>query len=139
MTLVLGASLCAQAQTTPVGLWKTIDDDGVTAKSWVRISDPGNGKLTGKVEKILDPAMQDAKCDKCTDDRKDQAILGMVLFTGLTQDLDEKDVWQNARILDPKRGEEFRMRVQMIEGGKKLLMRGYFGPFYRTQEWLRLE
>jgi hypothetical protein len=25
------------------------------------------------------------------------------------------------------------------EGGKKLLVRGYIGPFYRTQTWLRVQ
>jgi hypothetical protein len=38
----------ASAQTTPVGLWKTIDDDGKTEKSLVRITESG-GVLTGTI------------------------------------------------------------------------------------------
>jgi len=43
------SSVCALAQMTPVGLWKTIDDDGKTEKSWVRIAESG-GVLTGTIE-----------------------------------------------------------------------------------------
>ena len=137
--LALGMPLAALAQMTPVGLWKTIDDDGKTEKSYVRISDAGEGNLTGKVEKIVDPSKQDERCTKCTDARKDQPILGMTLFSGLRQDIDEKDLWQGTRILDPNKGSEYRMTIRMIEGGRKLLLRGYLGPFYRTQEWIRVE
>ena len=38
--LALGVS-AAWAQASPVGVWKTIDDDGKTEKSLVRISDSG--------------------------------------------------------------------------------------------------
>jgi uncharacterized protein (DUF2147 family) len=138
-SLTLAAPLAAFAQMTPVGLWKTIDDDGKTEKSYVRISDAGGGNLAGRIEKIIDPTKQDEKCTKCEDARKDQPMLGMTLFSGLRQDLDEKDLWQGTKILDPNAGKEYRMTVRMIEGGKKLLLRGYIGPFYRTQEWVRIE
>ncbi len=49
--LALAAPL-ALAQATPVGLWKTIDDDGKTAKSLVRISEQG-GTLVGSIDKVL--------------------------------------------------------------------------------------
>lgn len=139
LSLALSWPLAALAQMSPVGLWKTIDDDGKTEKSYVRISDAGGGNLTGKVEKIIDPAKQDEKCTRCEDARKDQPILGMTLFTNLRQDLDEKDLYQGTRILDPNAGKEYRMTLRMIEGGRKLLLRGYIGPFYRTQEWVRIE
>ena len=139
LSLTLGASLAALAQMTPVGLWKTIDDDGKTEKSYVRIVDAGGGKLTGRIEKIIDPAKQDDKCTKCTDARKDQPLLGMTLFAGLAKDPDEDDVWEGTKILDPNEGKEYRMRIKMIDGGRKLQLRGYIGPFYRTQVWVRAQ
>ena len=66
-TLAL-TGLSVSAQSTPVGLWKTIDDDGKTEKSLVRITDTG-GVLSGKIEKIFDASKQDGKCDQCTDDQ----------------------------------------------------------------------
>ncbi|MCC7286826.1 MAG: DUF2147 domain-containing protein [Burkholderiaceae bacterium] len=132
------AAMSAWAQNTPVGLWKTIDDDGKTAKSLVRITDAG-GVLSGKIEKIFDPAKQDSKCDKCSDDRKDQPVLGMVILRNMKQDADDKDVWAGGEILDPNNGKTYRARIKPIDGGKELQMRGYLGPFYRTQVWQRVE
>ncbi len=137
-TLLLGFTLCAQAQTTPVGLWKTIDDETGKEKSLVRITESG-GELTGKIEKLLDPTKQDAKCDKCSDARKDQPILGMTIFSGLKPEAGEPGLWSGAEILDPNKGKSYRMRLRPIDGGKKLEMRGYMGPFYRNQEWQRVE
>ncbi len=137
--LLASTSMLVMAQMTPVGLWKTIDDETKTEKSLVRISDAGGGKLTGKIEKILEADKVTAKCDKCTDSRKDQPIQGMTLFSGLTKDPDEDVIWAGAKILDPKKGEEYKMRIKMLEGGKKLQLRGYMGPFYRSQEWIRVE
>ena len=48
------AALPALAQDTPVGLWKTIHDDGKTVKTLIRISESG-GVLRGTIEKLLDP------------------------------------------------------------------------------------
>ena len=36
-------------------------------KAVIRITE-ANGVFTGKIEKLLDPAKQDSKCDECTDD-----------------------------------------------------------------------
>ncbi|MBL8279866.1 MAG: DUF2147 domain-containing protein [Pelomonas sp.] len=127
----------AFAQTSPVGLWKTIDDDGKTAKSLVRISEQG-GALVGSIEKLLDPKdTGDAKCDKCTDDRKNQPVLGLQIIRGVKPD--GEGIWGHGEILDPNNGKTYRTRLKPVDGGKKLEMRGYIGPFYRTQTWIRVE
>src|SRR5436190_3242056 len=95
----LVVQVAAFAQASPVGLWKTIDDDGKTEKSLVRITDAG-GTLSGKIEKIFDAAKQDSKCDKCSDERKDQPVLGMVILRNLKQDADDKEVWSGGEVLD---------------------------------------
>ncbi|MDH4053600.1 MAG: DUF2147 domain-containing protein, partial [Rubrivivax sp.] len=53
LSLALSAGI-ARAQNTPVGVWKTIDDETKKEKSLIRITDSG-GVLTGKLEKFLDP------------------------------------------------------------------------------------
>ena len=129
---------CALAQMTPVGLWKTIDDDGKTEKSLVRITESG-GVLTGTVEKVFDPAKQDAKCDKCTDDRKDRAVQGLDIIRNVRQDAEDKAVWTGGEILDPKNGKTYKTRLKPVDGGKTMEMRGYIGILYRTQVWHRVE
>jgi uncharacterized protein (DUF2147 family) len=132
------AGFSAAAQNTPVGLWKTIDDDGKTEKSLVRITD-SSGMLSGKIEKIFDPAKQDSKCDKCSDERKDKPVLGMVILRNLKQDPDDKETWSGGEILDPNNGKTYKARLKPLDGGRQLQMRGYIGPFYRTQVWQRVE
>jgi uncharacterized protein (DUF2147 family) len=132
------ANVGAFAQATPVGLWKTIDDETKQEKSWVRIVDNG-GTLSGKVEKIADPAKQDSKCDQCTDDRKDKPVLGMIIVRNAKQSADDKEVWEGGDILDPNNGKVYRLRLKPVDGGKVLQVRGYMGPFFRTQTWLRVE
>jgi uncharacterized protein (DUF2147 family) len=135
-----GASLAAAAQSTPAGLWKTIDDDGKTEKSLVRISDNA-GTLSAKIEKVFDPSKQDARCEKCSDDRKDQPVLGMTIVKGVRASMADKGLWDGGEILDPNDGKTYKVRMKPIDGGKRLELRGYIGvPLLgRTQTWIRVE
>jgi uncharacterized protein (DUF2147 family) len=130
--------LSASAQDSPIGLWKTIHDDGKTEESLVRITEAG-GVLTGKIERIFDAEDQDSKCGKCTDERKDQPVLGMVILRYLKQDAHDGEIWTGGEILDPDNGKTYRARLKTLDGGTQLQVRGYLGPFYRTQVWQRVE
>jgi uncharacterized protein (DUF2147 family) len=55
------------------------------------------------------------------------------------QNADDPALYDAGHILDPNNGKTYRVRLKPVEGGKKLEMRGYIGPFYRTQVWLRVE
>jgi uncharacterized protein (DUF2147 family) len=121
--LVLAGSV-SLAQQSPAGLWRSIDDKTGEAKAEIRITE-ANGTYTGRIEKLLrKDARPDAKCDKCEDDRKDKPMVGLEIIRG-------------AKILDPENGNEYRLRLTPLEDGKKLEVRGYLGPFYRNQVWVR--
>lgn len=129
----------ASAQTSPVGVWKTIDDDTEKEKSLVRIQE-NNGVYSGTIVKLLDPSTKpDARCEKCTDERKDMPVLGMTILRNLRQNAQNKDIFEGGDIVDPNNGKVYKSRVQTVDGGKRLEMRGYIGPFYRTQVWLRVQ
>ena len=133
----LALSGAAFAQATPAGLWKTIDDETKTEKSLVRIADAA-GTLVGRIEKLLDPAKQDAKCDKCSDARKDKPVTGMTIIEGVKKNADEA-YWDGGTILDPNNGKTYKVRLTPKDGGKTLEVRGFIGPFYRNQTWTRVE
>ena len=140
LALVLLTGL-AKAQATPVGVWKTIDDESKKEKSLIRIGEAG-GVLTGKLEKLLDPATPpDAVCKECTDERKDKPIVGMTLIRGVRQNDADRAVWDGGDILDPNNGKVYRVRLKPIDGGAKLEVRGYIGTpiLGRTQTWIRAE
>ena len=127
----------AFAQASPVGLWKTIDDDTNQEKSFVRIVEV-SGTLSGKIEKILDATKQDSTCEKCTDSRKNQKVLGMTIIENVKKAAGEEH-WDSGTILDPNNGKTYKVRLTPKDGGKVLEVRGFIGPLYRNQKWLRLE
>jgi len=138
-TLLSLVAASALAQMSPVGVWKTIDDDTKKEKSLVRITE-SNGVFSGRIEKLLDPdTKQDSVCEDCTDDRKGKPVLGMNILRNLKQNADDKALFDGGDVLDPKNGKIYRARLKPVDGGKKLEMRGYIGPFYRTQVWHRVE
>ncbi|MGO4379268.1 DUF2147 domain-containing protein [Pseudoduganella sp. RAF53_2] len=135
-TAVLAAAP-AFAQDTPVGLWKNIDDVSGKPKALIRITED-NGVLQGKIEKLFRTPEEDQNpvCDKCSDARKNQPILGMTMLTGLKKDGDE---YNGGEILDPNNGKVYRSKLKVADGGKKLEVRGYIGvPLLgRSQTWVR--
>ena len=136
--LALGfAAITAFAQATPVGLWKTVDDETKQERSHVRISESG-GVLSGKVEKVMDASKQDAVCDLCTDARKGKPVLGMTIVEGVKKNAGE-DYWDAGSILDPNNGKVYKVRMTPKDGGKALEVRGFIGPFFRNQQWIRVE
>ena len=136
-TALLSLMGSAFAQASPVGLWKTIDDDTNQEKSFVRIVE-ASGTLSGKIEKILDATKQDSTCEKCTDSRKNQKVLGMTIIENVKKAAGEEH-WDGGTILDPNNGKTYKVRLTPKDGGKVLEVRGFIGPFYRNQKWLRLE
>ena len=140
-TIALCASfICASAavaQMTPEGLWRNIDDKTGQPKAEIRISANSAGVLTGVVEKALMPGPEPL-CTLCTDDRKDKPKLGMEIIRGAKK-AEGKDVWEDGKILDPDNGKNYTLRMEPLEDGKKLQVRGYIGPFYRTQIWQRIQ
>jgi uncharacterized protein (DUF2147 family) len=128
----------AQA-VSPAGVWRTVDDSSKKDKSLVRIVET-NGVFSGKVEKIVDPdAPKDAVCKECSDERKDKPIVGMTIIRNVRQSAEDKTVFDGGDILDPNNGKVYRVRLRPFDDGKKLEVRGYIGPFYRNQTWLRVE
>jgi len=144
VTLSLAASALVAASAmaqdgTPIGVWKTIDDETGKPKSLVRITE-SNGELRGKIEKLFREPGEDPnpKCEKCEGTLKDQPVIGMTIITGMKKDGSE---YNGGQILDPNNGKVYKSKLTLVDGGKKLDVRGYIGvPMLgRTQTWVRQE
>jgi uncharacterized protein (DUF2147 family) len=142
--IAAGAALCVAAiavyatipsEVTPAGLWKTVDDKTGKPRSIVRIYED-NGKYFGRVEASLNPERAGRRCEKCTDARKDQLIVGMVIIRGIKKDGDE---FTGGDILDPDNGKIYHCKLKLKDQGTKLEVRGYLGAtlFGRSQTWTR--
>jgi len=124
---------------SPVGLWKTIDDETGEVKSVVRISKE-DGSLVGTIATLFPKPGKDPNpvCDKCSDEKKDQPLLGMVILWGLTKQGEE---WSGGLILDPKNGKTYKCTIKLEGAGGTLTVRGYIGfsLLGRSQTWVRME
>jgi uncharacterized protein (DUF2147 family) len=132
-------ALVNAAEPSPTGVWKTIDDSSGQPKGLVRIREV-NGQYEGKLEKIFPKPGEDPapRCDKCEGARHNQPVLGMTILWGFTKQGEE---YQGGEALDPENGKIYRARMKLIDGGKKLDVRGFIGIplFGRSQTWLREE
>jgi uncharacterized protein (DUF2147 family) len=139
LTLLVLAPRIHGAELSPVGLWKTIDDNTGKPGGLIRIT-MVNGQYQGKIEKIFTDPGEDPnpRCHKCDGARRDQTVLGMTFLWGLTKQGEEYD---GGEILDPKNGKIYRAKMKLEEGGKKLNVRGYIGLSLlgRSQTWFREE
>ena len=126
------------AQSTPLGLWRSFDEKTGEAKAEVRIAETA-GVLSGKIEKrLLKTAKPEDVCTECSDDRKGQPLLGLEIIRGAKK-AEGREVWEGGKILDPENGRNYTLKMTPVEDGKKLDVRGSFGPFGRTQTWTRIQ
>jgi uncharacterized protein (DUF2147 family) len=128
----------AHAQTSPAGLWQSIDDTTGKPRAEIRISE-ADGVFTGRIERSLLPTPAGAVllCTLCPDDRKDKPLIGLDIIRNIKLSGDAQ-VWEGGEILDPDKGKIFKLRLQLQSDGKKLQVRGYIGPFFRNQTWIRI-
>ncbi|MCE2869924.1 MAG: DUF2147 domain-containing protein [Oxalobacteraceae bacterium] len=139
--LFCSLSIVAHAADTasPVGVWRTIDDKTGKEKSLVRITEV-NGEFRGTIEKLFREPNEDQtpNCEKCTGDKKNKPVLGMIIMTGLKTD---GEMYTGGEILDPANGKTYKCKVWLEDKGKKLNVRGFIGMALlgRTQVWIREE
>ena len=92
------------------------------------------GKVYGKVIKLFprpgkDP---DPVCNECPPDdgRFKKKIIGMEILKDMVK---SDEGYADGNILDPETGKVYRCKLWLEDG--MLKVRGYWGPFYRTQTW----
>src|SRR5699024_10738592 len=111
--------------------------------SIIRI-DENDGILTGTVLKVMNRSPEAIArdgtpplCTQCKGKRQNQPIEGMVVMWGLRRDGDE---WNGGHVLDPNSGKIYKVKLHLLDHGRKLKVRGYVGLslFGRTQVWRRV-
>jgi uncharacterized protein (DUF2147 family) len=135
--LVCFVACSAQSQPVLLGKWKTFDDTTGNPKSIVELLER-NGMIFGRVVKIFTPAGEDPDpvCNECPkdDSRVDKKVIGMEIITDMVK---KGDVYSGGEILDPEIGRVYRCKLWLEENTLKV--RGYFGPLYRTQTWIKAQ
>ncbi len=121
---------------SPVGKWKTWDDETGKAKSIVEIYKKSDGKYYGKIVQLLVTPEND-KCVKCEGALYNKPLIGLEILQGLEKDDEE---YEDGTITDPKTGKEYSCYIELVNTNK-LKVRGYIGfsLIGRTQYWTRVK
>ena len=137
------APLTADAQSgaasdkaaSPIGQWETIDDKTGKATAVVEIFER-DARLFGRITEILSGADAKSLCVACTDDRKNQPIIGMIIIRSIKTTGPE---YSGGDILDPDSGSVYRCKMHLEKNGSELIVRGFIGLslFGRSQTWHR--
>ena len=135
------AATNADTQNKLVGLWAQIDEKTGKVQALVRIVEIAPEQYDGFVEKLFVAPGEDPnpRCEECKGARKNQPVLGMRIITGLKRANSNGDIYQHGEILDPDSGDTYRLRITLLDSGKKLDVRGFIGIalFGRSQIWLK--
>jgi uncharacterized protein (DUF2147 family) len=122
--------------TSPVGLWQPLDSAG-KPQGLIRIFE-ANGLYYGRIEPSSADDDRNARCTRCTGDRHNQRIIGLVLLRHLRPQNGE---YVGGDILDPNTGRVYSCTLRLTDGGREAVMHGFIGIslFGRSQTWRRVE
>ncbi len=139
IALLFAAGSLFSDNDSPVGRWRTIDDETKKAKSIVELYE-SNGAIYGRIVELLgEPDGGKGKiCDKCPGADKGKPTVGLVFVKGMRKDGAQ---YGGGRILDPNNGKEYRCNMKVVDNGGKLEVRGFIGfsLLGRTQYWYRVK
>ncbi|HAS51628.1 MAG TPA: DUF2147 domain-containing protein [Gammaproteobacteria bacterium] len=133
-SMLLLATAHAVDPASPVGKWRTIDDQSGKPKSIVQITED-KGVLTGKIVELLEGA-NEKTCSKCEGDLKGKPLVGMKILWDLKKEGDE---WMDGKIFNPADGGTYDSKAKLADGGKTLEVTGKWLFFSKQQKWQRVD
>ncbi|HCN16569.1 MULTISPECIES: DUF2147 domain-containing protein [Psychrobacter] len=140
LTLTAGALLSTSvfAASLDGTQWQTIDDKTGEKKAIIQLYE-NNGRVSGKIIKVLDREKAKAVCTKCPGSLKNQPIEGLRILTGLKADGNNR--WRDGKLVDPESGKVYSGKLTLSNNGQSLDLRGYVGTplFGCSQTWQRIK
>ena len=134
MSLFIAILFTFLQPTSVTGTWVNIDDETGEEKSEIVLYIE-DGKLYGRIERLLLPEDQGKLCTQWKGKNKNKPIEGLVIVQGLSK---EEEQWSNGDIMDPANGKSYDCTIR-LEDKNTLNVRGYLGFSFlgRSQVWKR--
>ena len=122
----------AQNASSPIGKWKTLDDETGKAMTITEIYQAKNGTLAAKIVENLGLP---ANCSGCSGEWKGKPFVGIVTLWNLKQ----QDGGWAGNGYKPSDDRKFNAKsVKLVDGGNKLEVKGCVAFICKTATWVRV-
>ncbi|HQX93105.1 DUF2147 domain-containing protein [Thermomonas sp.] len=123
----------AQDAASPIGKWKTLDDKSGKPMTITEVYMAKNGTMAARIVENLGLP---ATCADCDGEHKGKPMVGMVTLWNLKANKDGS--WGGGSGYKPSEDREFNAKsVKLVDGGKKLEVKGCVSIICRTATWVR--
>ena len=119
-----------------IGKWITVDDETFKEKSVVKLYRK-DGIMYGRIEMLFPEKGREDNptCTECKGSLNNKPVVGLLIIRVMKWN---GSAWTGGTIVDPENGVKYKAKIWLNpNNSKRLKVRGYSGPFYRTQTWVR--
>lgn len=131
---LLAVTFAASAQDSPVGRWKTYDEDTGKPRLIVDVYEAKGGTLAAKVVETL--FAPDATCTACTGTSRNKPMKDMVILWGLKPG---GGGYTGGTVLKLANGKTYKSKARLIDNGSKFEVSGCLGFICKHQTWTRVQ
>lgn len=131
----LSFAASAQQHASPVGKWKTLDDKTGKVMTISEVYEAKNGTLAAK---IVEAVGVPATCTTCSGQHQNKPMVGIVTLWNLKANKD--GTWGGGNGYKPSEDRNFTAKsIKLVDGGKKLEVKGCVAFICRTATWVRVD